>query len=410
MDNLTHSLAGLAIGEVIDRSLPVESDEGLARLRRRLILVSSTAANNFPDIDFIFNPLLAKPLGYLLMHRGHTHTFLFLIPQTLLLLAVFWFLFPPMRNLLRQSHFSRVGLLLSLLIGLVAHIGFDYLNSYGVHPFYPFNGLWYYGDLVFIIEPFLWLFLGVPFFAQLQRIWLKALGILVLLGIPFYFTYAGFLPWISFLMLLTVALILFAFAFYSPRRSLRSSLSAIMLSLLFIVIQFPLSQRAREKVEASIKLRNEKREIFDVAMSPFPANPFCWSFHAISAQKSVDSYQLVSGVVSLNPDWVKVKDCSMKLIGGREFVEGDDHIGWLKEEAAGLSALKNSAASNCHLYAWLRFSRMPYVNSKHAIDTRFSRGGVRVNFTYFSYPDFDGKECSSVIPEYDLPRQDLLNF
>ena len=36
------------------------------------------------------------------------------------------------------------------------HIGMDFMNNYGVHPFWPVDSRWWYGDSVFIIEPLLW--------------------------------------------------------------------------------------------------------------------------------------------------------------------------------------------------------------------------------------------------------------
>jgi sec-independent protein translocase protein TatC len=45
-------------------------------------------AGNFPDLDLVLTPLLPAPLGYLLHHRGHTHTVLYALPQMLLLAAL----------------------------------------------------------------------------------------------------------------------------------------------------------------------------------------------------------------------------------------------------------------------------------------------------------------------------------
>src|SRR4029453_7993236 len=42
-----------------------------------------------------------------------------------------------------------------------SHLALDALNSYGVHPFYPADNRWYFGDAVFILEPWLWLLLGI---------------------------------------------------------------------------------------------------------------------------------------------------------------------------------------------------------------------------------------------------------
>jgi membrane-bound metal-dependent hydrolase YbcI (DUF457 family) len=37
-------------------------------------------------------------------------------------------------------------------LGLLLHLGMDYLNVYGVHPFHPFDSRWRYGDMIFIVE------------------------------------------------------------------------------------------------------------------------------------------------------------------------------------------------------------------------------------------------------------------
>ena len=88
MDNLTHSLIGLALGELVDRALPTNPDPQRGRTRRRVLLATGALASNFPDLDLVLTPLLAPPLGYLLHHRGHTHTLLFALPQIALLLGL----------------------------------------------------------------------------------------------------------------------------------------------------------------------------------------------------------------------------------------------------------------------------------------------------------------------------------
>ena len=36
------------------------------------------------------------------------------------------------------------------MCGTLLHLGMDFLNSYGVHPFWPIQNRWVYGDSVFI--------------------------------------------------------------------------------------------------------------------------------------------------------------------------------------------------------------------------------------------------------------------
>src|SRR5205807_5561606 len=38
------------------------------------------------------------------------------------------------------------------------------MNNYGVRPLLPWSGRWFYGDLVYIIDPYIWLLLGAAMF------------------------------------------------------------------------------------------------------------------------------------------------------------------------------------------------------------------------------------------------------
>src|SRR3569833_1694919 len=162
MDNLSHSVVGLAAGELIHSILPEEPQPGLQASRRRMLLTSCWLASNFPDLDLLFTHLLPSPLGYLLHHRGHTHTLLYALPQALLIWGLIHLLWPAARALLRESRSARYSLALAVDGGLGLHILMDNLNSYGVHPKQPQNTNWYYGDMVFIGEPVFWVACGIP--------------------------------------------------------------------------------------------------------------------------------------------------------------------------------------------------------------------------------------------------------
>ena len=76
------------------------------------------------------------------------------------------------------------------MLGVWLHIAMDALNSYGVHPFWPWNNRWFYGDTLFIIEPWLWLIiLPVLLFSPRRltkviagTLWLVAFGYVWLSG------------------------------------------------------------------------------------------------------------------------------------------------------------------------------------------------------------------------------------
>src|SRR6266496_4192208 len=56
------------------------------------------------------------------------------------------------------------GLLVASLIAAVTHPLMDWTNNYGVRPLLPWDGRWFYGDLVFIVDPYIWLVLGGAMF------------------------------------------------------------------------------------------------------------------------------------------------------------------------------------------------------------------------------------------------------
>lgn len=148
MDNLTHSLVGLTAAKA-----------GLEKLSPGATLLCLVAANG-PDGD-----ILALPFGdrwtYLHHHRGITHSIVgviciaFFLP--LLFFAVDW-LWSQLRNQPPQVNLK--GLLLVSFIVSATHPLLDYTNNYGIRPFLPWDPKWFYGDFVFIVDPYLWLILG----------------------------------------------------------------------------------------------------------------------------------------------------------------------------------------------------------------------------------------------------------
>ncbi len=109
---------------------------------------------NLPDSDLLVSYGGGK-LGYLLQHRGYTHTIVGCVALALLLAAAVA-LFHRWRGdpLSRREHASMAGF---ALFAVLLHLGMDALNNYGVHPFWPFDDRWYYGDVLFIVEPSFWI-------------------------------------------------------------------------------------------------------------------------------------------------------------------------------------------------------------------------------------------------------------
>jgi inner membrane protein len=128
MFNSTHTFVGIVIART-----------GLDRWAPRAVLTATIAAN-LPDIDIITN--LNNMPAYLEYHRGITHS-LVGIPLLALAFSAVMYIF--------TRTFWRTYVV--ALAAMATHPILDYSNTYGLRPFLPFDGMWYYGDTIFIIDP-----------------------------------------------------------------------------------------------------------------------------------------------------------------------------------------------------------------------------------------------------------------
>jgi inner membrane protein len=416
MDNLTHSVVGLGVGALIDRSLPAEPDQDRSRIRSRMLLIVGCLASNFPDLDLVLTPLLDPPLGYLLHHRGHTHTLLAGIGEMFLLLALVWLLWPAARRLLHSSATARRGALLAAGAGLLLHLGMDSLNVYGVHPFWPFDPNWYYGDLVFIVEPVFWIGFGVPLAALVRRPGLRRLWLAVIALVPLGATLLGFMQWGSMAGLLALGLLLAwiqrsADEHHGESRSERGrkALAAgLAASLAFVGLQALALQQARAIVAAEVKRIDAGERLLDTALSAYPANPLCWSFVTV-ARTGTDGGGLVHlrrGMLSIAPGLSPVSHCPAR-IAGPALEDAPPQIAWQAEDHAPVAALRSLAAQDCRVDAWLRFARAPSLADGVATDVRWGEPGSR-NFSTMRL-DAAGQPCPDPVPNWGYPRADLLN-
>ncbi len=409
MDNISHTLVGLAAGELIHRSLPEEPSIESQGVRRRLLLISCFLASNFPDLDLILTPLLPAPLGYLLHHRGHTHTFLYEIPQAILLFALIWLLSKPARVLLKASKTARLGLASAIGVGFVFHILLDSFNSYGIHPFHPIDSNWYYGDSIFIIEPVFWLSFGFPLAMMMRRKWAKWFALSFLTVMPLLFAYKKYLHPVALVLLLLMGGVLALWQARVGVRTRRVLFTAFAISILFIGIQKFSSNTAKDVVRVGAELNDPEFQMMEVAATPAPTNPLCWGFIAIEKHKTLDVYKLTRGRLSLAPGLLPVGSCAEVVSEApdeqKEIAPG---LVFLTEERGDLALLRKLVAENCHVSAWMRFARAPLVTETEANDLRFTMRGSRANFTLMNIPSMAAHTCSDAIPQWNRPREDLL--
>lgn len=151
MEPVTHMLTGACLSRAL--GLPAKV---------RYATVACVIAAEIPDADYVYR--LGGPLVYFQHHRGWTHALWSLPLQAAVITAAFYFIHRMQKQRLQRRSIdvpTNWSLLFGLcLVALLSHLLLDWTNNYGVRPFAPWNPRWYYGDLIFIVEPLLLLFLG----------------------------------------------------------------------------------------------------------------------------------------------------------------------------------------------------------------------------------------------------------
>jgi inner membrane protein len=157
MDNISHTLVGAALGQA-----------GLKK-RTGLGMATLMIAANIPDLD----GLAMFTEHALTFRRGWTHgpVGLALLP---VLLTAFMVGLDRLQHRLGRRPMGRLPVrpwqvLLLAYIGALSHPFLDWLNTYGIRLLMPFSHEWFYGDALFIVDPWLWMAMGLGIFLSRRR-------------------------------------------------------------------------------------------------------------------------------------------------------------------------------------------------------------------------------------------------
>ena len=153
MDNVCHTLVGAALGE--------------AGLKQRTRFGSATLmiAANLPDIDVM---VFATSTPSVAFRRGWTHGILAQALLPIVLTTLIWLSARGKPD--RDDPPLHLGWVLALsYTGVYSHVLLDLLNNYGVRLLAPLDWRWFYGDAVFILDPWLWLTLGIGVWLARRR-------------------------------------------------------------------------------------------------------------------------------------------------------------------------------------------------------------------------------------------------
>jgi len=148
MDNLTHSLVGLTAAKA-----------GLDRLSPGATTLCVLAANA-PDSDIVVLAF-GDRWTFLHHHRGITHAVVGVITLAIILPLIFYAVDGLWSRYKDQPPKTKLkGLMLASFVASATHPLLDWTNNYGIRWFLPWSQKWSYGDLVFIVDPYIWLVLG----------------------------------------------------------------------------------------------------------------------------------------------------------------------------------------------------------------------------------------------------------
>jgi inner membrane protein len=160
MDNLTHGLVGALIGQA-----------GLKR-KTGLAMPALIVGANLPDVDAACF-LWLDGVQHVGFRRGITHGPIAWVLLPLILAGLLWGWDRWQANRGKRPegrlpvHF---GWLYALaFVACLTHPALDWLNVYGIRFLEPFSSRWFYGDVLFIIDVWLWLGLGFATWLSLRR-------------------------------------------------------------------------------------------------------------------------------------------------------------------------------------------------------------------------------------------------
>jgi inner membrane protein len=372
MDNLTHTLIGVIAGESLAQGTrthaPGRTHEGglPSEARRGLFVVLAAVGGNLPDLDLLYSyrgvphDTQAK-LSYVLQHRGYTHT---LLGCSLLALALYaaaeWWL---RRRRLVPTVRDRLELAGMSLFATFLHLGMDFLNSYGVHPFWPVANGWHYGDSVFIVEPLYWAAAAPLAFAAGSRVArLLVAGALVAgLCAGLLFHLVPTLPYMGYMALTGILLVV------GSRASARVAAISSGAAMLAVTATFVVSgQVAAQTVTTLAATDFPGGRVLDRVLSPGPMNPLCWDVLLLEIRG--DRYVVRHGVLSNAPAMLPVSKC--RTLSGdrvttaplRKVVAPQTAaIHWFGEFEMSRTQLAQLVAGHCDAAALMQFARAPFA-------------------------------------------------
>ncbi|MBL0171199.1 MAG: metal-dependent hydrolase [Gemmatimonadaceae bacterium] len=421
MDNVTHALAGLLMADAATAWIERRTKTPANRKLRRAAIGVGLIAAELPDADLLYSgPVVGMgKLGYLLHHRGHTHTIVFAVAGALLM----WWLVMTVRRRAGESFDAREGLplLVLALAGTLSHLLLDFTNTYGVHPFWPFDNRWVYGDAVFIVEPWLWVVAIPPLLFGARRFSGRVvLSVLLCVILAAAWTLGEMTRTLALVITIATAFWLGLQHWIPVSRRVTAGLVA------WGVVELVFAASSGQAKVAVQRPRFSDETVAEVVVSPGAGSPFC--FEALVVTLTMREYRVRSATIAPWPNLhlssaMSPHACRARALGSRfDGLQGvirlpagnDPGVTWGEQWSAPRAELIALAASHCEVSGALRFLRVP-------VWVRESDASVRLSDARFGtgtggFTDLPVREgpCSlparAWIPPWTPPRADVLSL
>ncbi len=423
MDNLTHGFVGVLLAESCLRLRAARTGAEVSSRLRVETFALAIAGNNLPDADIAYARAVGgRAVGYLLQHRGFTHT----VPVALLIGAALLAVVIGLRRRARLP-LTRGELTLLAIVALLSpllHVAMDFGNNYGVHPFWPVNSQWFYGDTLFIAEPALWVAILSPLAFSMASRWAR-LGLWSALGVALAAVWLGHLvAAMAALPLTLAAVVLLALARrMSPGRRAATAVGAFFVTIGAFATG---SRQAKALTRAAMASERPQARDVDVSVTPLPADPLCWNVYWVGVE--ADEYVVRLGRAALAPGRADLPGgrCAFgpeadttapmtHLAPPAAGVHPAPPVTFYAEYRRPLAQLGPLAESRCEVAALLQFARVPYVTdplpdgSRVAGDLRYDRN-PELDFAdvLVAPKPLPAADCPPNLPPWIPPRTDLL--
>lgn len=332
MDPITHTMTGAAISRAgLDRTTP-------------LAAATLMLAANAPDID-VFVYAVGDAYDGLAFRRGWTHGPLawVLLPLALTALMLAWDRWVRRRRAPDVPPARARPILYLSVLGVLTHPVLDWMNTYGIRLLMPFSDRWFYGDALFIIDPWVWLALGGPLFLAYSSTRTAILGWALLAAASSLLVLMGPVPVIAKALWCAVIVALIALR----TRGRVDVTRAVRAGVVFVTAYTALNVMADVIATARVRRVAEAAglAVERVMVAPLPANPF------------------TGEVVVATPDAYHLG--TFRWLAGAALELDSNPIPVVPE---GMGAIVAAAAEDEHARDYLTWSRFPFYRVTETTD------------------------------------------